>query len=117
MPYSPPSGNAADFNFTSSTYSPPTGNAVPFPFGGSPPPPVAGLPARRNQLLFGQRPWFPTLARRYAPVSAAAAAPPFVRPQRPWLFVEQWYPSVALERRFAPPSRVAVVRPVLFVIT
>jgi hypothetical protein len=119
MSYSPPSGNAANFNFTTATYAPPTGSAVPFPFGAGPTPPGgSGLPWRRYQHLFSERPWFPTLARRYAPVvSAAAVVPSFARSQRPWLFRDEWHPSVALGRRFAPSPTVAVVRPVLFVIT
>lgn len=40
MPYTPPTGNAADFDFTVGGYTPPTGNTTNFDFGALPPAPA-----------------------------------------------------------------------------
>lgn len=56
MPFSPPAGNAANFNFTTAGYAPPAGNVANFDFGvdaGGGEVGAGGGAAGRRKLILG----------------------------------------------------------------
>ena len=96
MPYSPPAGNAALFNFTTGAYAPPAGAAVTFNFGGGgpppPPPPQPQLPTALRQARQHEDDWFFSRSSRFAPIASGGPIP-F---RRPWQFQpieDDWMPA------------------------
>jgi hypothetical protein len=121
---SPPAGvNVSKANLYA-VLSPPAGvgvskanlYAVLYPTPSSPALPMSA----RAQVLFGEKPWQPRLARRFAPPAAAPVVvygPIHLR--SPWLFIKEDWQPLTPGRRFAPATAAATttIRPVLFVIT
>jgi hypothetical protein len=121
MPYTPPTGNAVNFNFTGS-YSAPAGNAVIFNFGGSIPPPPPGTlqkPTGLRQAYLHEDDWYFIATRRFAPVTTAAPAPIGLRHSGLDRFrfeePESWL-ARRQEIRFVPPFA-RTRRAVLFTVT
>lgn len=102
MPYTPPAGNAVNFNFAG-PYSAPGGNHVIFNFGGTPPPPALALPTGLRLALNGDDGWMPSPPRRFAaPAQASSMLLPWMRPRNPdSLFADEEWSSMQ-RRRFAP---------------
>jgi len=103
VPYTPPAGNAVNFNF-SGAYTAPAAGSVVFNFGASPTPPsTLALPSGAAQARNWEEGWAPLPPRRigYVP-GAAVVLVPWARPTMPAaLFDEpEWNPP--LRRRFAP---------------
>lgn len=82
MPYTPPAGNAVNFNF-SGVYSPPAGGSVTFNFGAVPLPPVAQLPTGKAQTL-REEDWFFLGQRRVSNIIATASGPVPLKMQSPF---------------------------------
>jgi hypothetical protein len=122
VPYSPPAGNAANFNFSGGGYSPPLGSAANFPFGATPTPPSAQGPSRRNALFFDGRRDIERVRRRFAPILAPAPVVLSGPRQGYRADLYQHEPIIATwlivrRSRVALPAMAARVRPVLFCIT
>jgi hypothetical protein len=102
MPYTPPAGNAVNFNFTGA-YSPPTGNNVIFNFGGGgPPPPGSQLPTGHAIAFIEEpMPWqYFMPQRRFAPVPVPIVAFPHrgltrfrLDEEEPWIMPRRSLPG------------------------
>jgi hypothetical protein len=119
MPYTPPAGNAVNFNFTTTGYGPPPANSIIFNFGGGTGPPFTS-PQLPTGLRLAQMPtedWQWTPRRVFAPPSGLAVLP-YVPPRLSGLAlaqqgVEPWMPR----RRnlvYVPSPSVTTRRPWLF---
>lgn len=121
MPYTPPSGNAVNFNFTGTLYTVPPGASIIFNFGGTPGPPFVDpqLPTGRKQIRVIEDDWFPypQLRRPCAPVADAIISKP-MRALRMELYEDSFAYERPLRRTIiATPPYVVGKRPIMFTVT
>lgn len=118
MPYTPPLGNAVDFDFTDIHYFRPPGRSIIFNFGAVPGPPFIDdqLPTGLRHSFLPEDDWFPEFRRKFAPISDSVIS----RPMKA-LFqldvddVDYW--MMPKRRILVTPPFAPGKRPILFTVT
>lgn len=116
--YTPPTGNAVNFDFTDIPYSPPNAHSILFNFGAIPGPPftTAALPTGLRQHFSADEDWYPQFRRLGTPVVSDIIA----KPMRA-LFsldvgdVDYW--MMPRRRILVTPPFAPGKRPILFTVT
>lgn len=119
MPYTPPAGNAVDFDFTDIHYVRPPAHSIIFNFGAIPGPPFIDdqLPTARRIQLFEEPEWQKPFTRKFAPIQDVVVGLPMKALQSlDQDDVQLWNP---MSRRIlvVPPFPVSTIRPTLFTVT
>jgi hypothetical protein len=116
--YTPPVGNAVNFNFTDIPYVVPPARSIIFNFGAIPGPPFVDvqLPTGLRQHFTVEEEWFPEARRRFAPPSDSIIA-------KPMKALFQLDDDIGTDFWMLPKRRILVTplfpgkRPVLFTVT
>ena len=116
--YTPPTGNAVNFDFTVAYGLPPPGRSILFNFGAIPGPPFVDiqLPTGLRQHFFDEPDWTLPYVRKFAPV---VDPPTGVRMKALFRFEDYEYDYIGPTNRrilVVPPFSVGI-RPVLFTVT